>query len=105
MTFRFYLFMNPKIIAQKTPQTTRNTNPRTIITGSDNFPFFLAVVGVPCGTTPPTGGGGVAGAAVPLKEKVFPSIIGRAGVFVRAFSAGVAIVGGVGISGIPAGGA
>lgn len=77
--------MNPKIIAQKTPQTTTKTIPTTKITGSDNFDFgFVVEAGF---ADAGAFGAAGAGAAVPLNEKVFPSLKGRAGVLVSASSA------------------
>ncbi len=84
--------MNPKIIAQKTPQTRIKTTPRIISNGSEIFVFDFTLVGVVPGI-PGTG------FAVPLKAKEFPSDIGRAGVLVRASSAGFGCM--AGISGIP----
>ncbi len=87
--------INPKIIAQNTPQIIINTTPKTIIIGRDIFVFVFTFVGVAPGI-PGTG------FAVPLKAKVFPSEIGRAGVLVRASSAAFGCKGA--ISGIPPGG-
>ena len=90
--------MMPRTIAQNTPQTTIKTTPRTINSGSDIFGFFLVA------------SAGAEGLAVgfispPLKEKVLPSLIGLAGVLVRACSALVPREGLSGAADIPGGGA
>lgn len=88
--------INPKIIAQKTPQTTIKTIPTTINIGTEIliFPFG----GFEAGCAVFVGVGVGVGVAVPLKENVFPSVIGLAGVLVRASSAVPGIEGIVGAS-------
>lgn len=77
--------INPNIIAQKTPQTRRKTTPSTSRIGVEILDFFFST------TAPVLGAAGVSFGVdtVPLNANEFPSFIARAGVLLRACSAGV----------------